>query len=97
MVQGNWEGFGTFQNCWYIQQQFLFKKLNIVFFKIQLLCCSVKPKQIRSGDHIKIQPRCHMDLGRKETFPVQGSQAVQDATAAIEPKDGRSYDATNLL
>ena len=82
---------------------------------------SIKPKQIQSGDHVKIQHGCQIRTMRhliytenedefslqplvfkwnwdaEKLFPKHGSQAVHELIAAMDPKDGRSYDATNLL
>ena len=33
----------------------------------------------------------------EKLFPDHGSQVVQELIASMDPKDGRSYDATNLL
>ena len=82
---------------------------------------SIKPKQIRSGDHVKVQPGCQIrtmqhliytenedefalqplvfkwNWDAEKLFPDHGSQVVQELIASMDPKDGRSYDATNLL
>ena len=49
-------------------------------------------------DEFSLQPLVFKwNWDAEKLFPKHGSQAVHELIAAMDPKDGRSYDAMNLL
>ena len=60
MVQGNWEGFGTFQNCWYIQQQrSIVKTFHIVVAAI-LIVDGVVAASLTLNNATFVLPACRV-------------------------------------